>query len=232
MRDEFPPTVKELLARRTGYRCSNPDCRQTTCGPQDDPQGAINVGVAAHITAASRGGCRFDDKLTPEERKNSLNGIWLCQNCAKLVDNDANRYTGEKLIEWKTRAEELAIHEIEAGASRDSFASGQAGLNNDLREQVDAVAEAFLADIWRERPTSPDERNYTRLRPAIDGTLSRLDNLRWKHEAFLALPKTARQEVESLIGELKNLQSRSGTSVWYAAFGVHARLRKFANDAR
>ena len=60
MRDDFQTQTKELLAKRVGYRCSNPGCRQPTSGPHDDPNRAISVGVAAHITAASPGGPRHD----------------------------------------------------------------------------------------------------------------------------------------------------------------------------
>ena len=56
MRDDFDKETKETLARRVGYLCSNPSCRKPTSGPQTDPAKAINLGVAAHITAASLGG--------------------------------------------------------------------------------------------------------------------------------------------------------------------------------
>ena len=92
-RDDFPAEVKEVLARRAGMRCSNPNCRQLTSGPQLNPTKVLNVGVAAHITAASRGGLRYDSRLGVGGRQSAENGIWLCQNCAKLVDNDPLRYT-------------------------------------------------------------------------------------------------------------------------------------------
>src|SRR5688572_6270545 len=114
MRDEFSSNVKEVLAKRVGHRCSNPECRQPTSGPQSDPQKVVNVGVASHITAASVGGARYNEQLTAEHRSNPANGIWLCQKCGKLVDNDASRYTVEKLLEWKRLAEDAAIREIEA----------------------------------------------------------------------------------------------------------------------
>src|SRR5436309_10811670 len=98
--DEFPASTKDLLAKRVGYRCSNPACKQLTSGPQEDPLGSINVGVAAHVTAASPEGPRYNPTLTPEQRRSPENGIWLCQNCAKLVDNDPNRYTVHVLNEW------------------------------------------------------------------------------------------------------------------------------------
>jgi hypothetical protein len=108
MRDDFPEDIKRALAARVANQCSNPDCRAVTSGPQTDPSKAVNVGVAAHITAASPGGPRHDPELSPPERQGSLNGIWLCQNCAKLVDNDPDRFTVELLRAWKVVAEDHA----------------------------------------------------------------------------------------------------------------------------
>jgi len=58
MCDDFPMSIKDVLAKRVGLRCSNPDCRQLTSGPQEDPANATNIGVASHITAASPDGPR------------------------------------------------------------------------------------------------------------------------------------------------------------------------------
>ena len=105
MADDFSALVKKALADRVGHLCSNPDCRALTSGPQDDPAKAVNLGVAAHITAASQGGPRYDPDLLPEERSSPSNGIWLCQNCAKLVDNDVARFSVGTLNKWKKEAE-------------------------------------------------------------------------------------------------------------------------------
>lgn len=118
MRDDFPRTVVETLAKRVGNRCSNPGCRKLTSGPHTEGEKALNVGVAAHITAASPGGPRYDSTLTPEERKSSGNGIWLCQSCAKLVDNDETRYTKDLLTRWKEAAEQEALREIESPSGK------------------------------------------------------------------------------------------------------------------
>jgi hypothetical protein len=113
MRDDFDARTKEILARRVGYRCSNPGCRQLTSGPQEDPTKAVNIGVAAHITAASEGGPRYDPGLSAEKRRSVDNGIWLCQNCAKLIDSDVRQYTPDLLCEWKRKAEQAAREELE-----------------------------------------------------------------------------------------------------------------------
>ncbi len=112
-RDEFDRETKETLAKRVGVRCSNPNCRKLTCGPQTDGTKALNIGVAAHITAAAPGGSRFETTMTPEERTSVDNGIWLCQNCAKLVDNDERRYSKDLLIDWKRLSEQAALLEVE-----------------------------------------------------------------------------------------------------------------------
>lgn len=126
MRDDFSSAVKDILAKRVGFRCSNPACRQLTSGPQVDVTKVVNVGVASHITAASVGGPRFDASLTSEERAHPDNGIWLCQNCGKLVDNDLLRYPERILRAWKQQAEQATIREVEGGQSHQAaFLQGE-----------------------------------------------------------------------------------------------------------
>lgn len=64
--------------------------------------------MAAHITAASPGGPRYDAGLTAEQRGSATNGIWLCQTDAKLVDDDVASYPVDVLRSWKEHAEEGA----------------------------------------------------------------------------------------------------------------------------
>lgn len=108
MRDNFTQEVRRILADRVGNACSNPDCCALTSGPQDDPAKTLNLGVAAHITAAAPGGPRYDSSLTHDQRCHSDNGIWLCQNCAKLVDNDTVQFPKDLLQAWKIIAEHRA----------------------------------------------------------------------------------------------------------------------------
>lgn len=116
MRDDFSKQTLDILAKRVGIRCSNPGCRKLTTGPRSKSIQIINIGVGAHITAAAPGGPRFDPNLSNEERTSPNNGIWLCQNCAKLVDNDPDRYPVNILRSWKQSAESVALSEIEGGA--------------------------------------------------------------------------------------------------------------------
>jgi hypothetical protein len=111
-RDEFPHAVRLNIAARAGHQCSFPDCRAPTAGPQLDDRRSVNVGVAAHISAASLGGPRFDASMSSESRTSAANGIWLCQTHAKLVDNDPSRFATDLLRQWKEDAERAALEAI------------------------------------------------------------------------------------------------------------------------
>ncbi|WP_413208401.1 hypothetical protein [Rhodospirillum sp. A1_3_36] len=114
-RDDFNAKVKSLLAQRAGYLCSNPECRRQTIGPRKGERGTINIGVAAHIKAASPGGPRYDHNQTQLERTSEDNGIWLCANHAHQIDHDSNEFAVEKLKQWKEGAEEHAFQQIANG---------------------------------------------------------------------------------------------------------------------
>jgi hypothetical protein len=111
-RDNFSTTVIKTLERRVNAKCSNPDCRVPTSGPTVKPDKANNVGVAAHIMAASAGGPRYNEKLTPQERASIDNAIWLCANCSIKIDRDVEKYGVELLKGWKRAAEDHADQEF------------------------------------------------------------------------------------------------------------------------
>jgi len=115
-RDDFPAGVREHLARRAAQHCSNPSCGIPTSGPHQDEHRSVSIGVAAHITAAAAGGPRYNSILTAPERSSIINGIWLCSNCARLIDVDLKEYTEELLRIWK-RNQENRIKQHMAGVS-------------------------------------------------------------------------------------------------------------------
>jgi hypothetical protein len=113
-RDDFDKSVVDALAKRAAYICSNPDCRTLTLAPStEDDTKFIYIGKAAHITAASSGGPRFDASLSSEERKSIRNGIFLCSNCADMIDkNDGLDYPVDLLRKWKTEHEAWVIENL------------------------------------------------------------------------------------------------------------------------
>lgn len=110
-RDDFSEPTKRKLAQRAGGRCSFPGCDNLCWLPGTEPDQAVNVGVAAHIKAASPEGPRYDASQSPEERKSISNGIYLCEHHARLIDADPDRFPIQDIEQWKERHERQIIGE-------------------------------------------------------------------------------------------------------------------------
>jgi len=102
-RDDFPKSVADALGKRAAFICSNPDCRILTLAPsEEDESKFLYIGKAAHICAAAKGGPRYKAEMTSEERKAAANGIFLCSNCADMIDkNSGIDFSVERLVRWK-----------------------------------------------------------------------------------------------------------------------------------
>ncbi len=115
-RDDFSPATLRELAGRSGYVCAFPGCRRLTVGPSEDRKSGLSmVGVGAHITAANKNGPRYDKYLSPEERSDVNNGVWMCQTHAKLVDDNASKHTDSELRRWKTQHEDWVFRRVANG---------------------------------------------------------------------------------------------------------------------
>jgi TIR domain len=80
--------TRRLVAARAGWRCSLPACRAVTTG---------ETGVLAHIAAATPAGPRYDPSLSEAQRQAPENMIWLCHNCAAIIDRRPTEYSAEAL---------------------------------------------------------------------------------------------------------------------------------------
>ena len=152
MRDEFLPTIKKKLSERVALRCSNPNCRVPTAAPSDESfEGVNNIGIAAHICAASsgQGARRYDVTMTSEQRKSIENGIWLCANCSILIDKDEITYSVALLKQWKTQAEATAKAEhgqkLPSQIEIDKIAADYAARHHADAEQIKALTHAITA---------------------------------------------------------------------------------------
>ncbi len=100
-RYDFNGHTPFIIARNAAYICSNPDCYRLTDATPYDGEKSHKFGEAAHIHAASSEGPRFDKNLTPDQIRDSSNGIWLCKTCHVMVDQQPQIYTAITLREWK-----------------------------------------------------------------------------------------------------------------------------------
>ena len=117
-RDNFSGATLHELAGRSGYMCAFPNCRRLTVGPSENRKSGLSmVGVGAHITAASDIGPRYNKDLSPEERSDVANGIWMCQTHAKLIDDNASVHTVSELRRWKDQHEDWVFRRVANGPS-------------------------------------------------------------------------------------------------------------------
>jgi hypothetical protein len=107
LRDEFSPKVRDAVAKRASYICSNPACRSiTVAAASSNPERFLFIGKAAHIAAAAPKGPRYDSGLTESDRSDIVNAIFLCSGCADLIDrNSGADFSADLLRSWKSEHE-------------------------------------------------------------------------------------------------------------------------------
>ncbi|TNH79693.1 tetratricopeptide repeat protein [Aeromonas sobria] len=108
-RDNFLKNTINTLRERVNYFCSNPSCKISTVSVHSSNEKTTITGIAAHICAASENGPRYDKKMTTADRISITNGIWLCCNCATMIDKDHLKYSVDTLISWKKEAEKRVL---------------------------------------------------------------------------------------------------------------------------
>lgn len=100
-RSEFTAKTKELLCIGVCGHCSI--CGVCTTWVDETKGKKENIGEAAHIEAAAKGGPRFNPNQTDEQRSSLYNGIWLCSNCHTKIDSNEEYYTVSLLHFYKRR---------------------------------------------------------------------------------------------------------------------------------
>lgn len=185
-------------------------CRRLTCGPHNQPDKSVNIGVAAHIIAASPGGPRYDDRASPEFRSSIENGIWLCQDCAKLIDSDEIRFSLDLLHDWKFQTEAAVRKQLEGQHS--DRAEGP-----ELVEKIDAlIIESqqntgqieILKELLREYTSQLIENLTPKSAPSVTAGIVEmipLDNGYWLHPDDVAAEGLCTCERNACVGSEKKV---------------------------
>ncbi|MGA8363294.1 MAG: hypothetical protein WB709_02105 [Solirubrobacteraceae bacterium] len=88
--------------------------------------------------------------MTPHERQSASNGVWLCQNDAKRIDDDARRFNVSLLRGWRSAAERAASDEqgrpYPDRLTRRSIVPFERNLPND-REELRTGLFEFMTDV-------------------------------------------------------------------------------------
>lgn len=104
-RQNFTDKVKQTLYKQAAYICSNHDCKcSTVASSATKMDEVVFTGEAAHISAASEGGARYDSNMNSKARHSIENAIFLCVSCHTMIDkNGGMDYPIELLRQWKDK---------------------------------------------------------------------------------------------------------------------------------
>lgn len=155
MNPDFSKNTIDILAKRAAYKCSNPDCRVNTVGPNSDPEKSTKIGEAAHIFGARIGSKRYNPDMTDSARAEITNSIWLCRNCHKLIDTDEIKYSSSVLFAWREKHEEYIASTL--GNSTDQIIyEEKISILADFKEYPPIIKRIILdkPDAWEWRLTA------------------------------------------------------------------------------
>ncbi len=155
MNPDFNKKTIDTLAKRAAYKCSNPDCRVSTVGPNSDEGKSTIIGEAAHIYGARPDSKRYNLKMTDNARAEITNAIWLCRNCHKLIDTDEEKYTSDILFSWREQHEEFTLADLGSATDRIQYEnlSSQAQLFNEFPPLIRRIV-IDKPDGWEWRLTA------------------------------------------------------------------------------
>lgn len=124
--------TRKMLWARSGNRCAFPECKRQLIEDEtltDDPS---IIGEEAHIVARKEDGPRGDSELTEEERNQYDNLILLCRNHHKIIDDQVEEFTVERLRDMRERHLTWVDENLEA----------------DEQKQEDELTYSAYIDTW------------------------------------------------------------------------------------
>ena len=164
------------------------------------PGASISIGVAAHITAASTGDPRFNPGLRSQDRSSAENGIWLCQNCGKLVDSDEVRFPEVLLREWKSWAEVEARRTTRQANFRFGFRYSSGFDTRSVAEGEQLAVRFFVRSSVGLGPPGPHKWRWEHIPPS-PGLPNRITSMGWLCYLIIGL---------ALMGRLDNRMPSEG----------------------
>ncbi len=139
-------TLRNLFLR-SGNQCAFPECDVEIVNSHDQ-----YVGNICHIEAAEKGGERYNQGKTDEERRAYSNLILLCANHHK-VTNDVSRYTVDVLYSMKMKHEEKVYGKNVAENKVASFVNSTYSETINLPQNLNKVKSSIL-DYFSENELS------------------------------------------------------------------------------
>lgn len=91
---------RKILWGRSGNRCAFPGCNEELHQTVGEI-GCTLIGMECHIEAQSANGPRFNKDYTEKEIDSFENLILLCPNHHKIIDDNPEEYTVDRLKQMK-----------------------------------------------------------------------------------------------------------------------------------
>lgn len=188
-------TLKFVYAK-SGNQCAFPDCNL----PIYEDNGVL-TGECCHIEAYSKGGARYNDTTTEEEKNAESNLIMMCSRHHKIVDTDSSTYTTEILKQMKSN------HERQFS-----------GTKRELDDKMLFALEQSMENYWR-RLENIDNNDKTDLKIKIDSETdiqTLLENIAESFKKLEDFLSFMAESDENLPRDLQALCAKAG--VEYAVF--------------
>ncbi|RPJ75733.1 MAG: HNH endonuclease, partial [Alphaproteobacteria bacterium] len=99
MSGTIPQRDQKILCTRSGNRCALPKCHKELVINKTESDRESLIGEMAHIKGEKPEAPRYDDSMTDKQRNAYDNLIFVCTSCHKMIDDQPNTYTVEKLHE-------------------------------------------------------------------------------------------------------------------------------------
>ncbi|MDD2656247.1 MAG: hypothetical protein PHQ18_01610 [Patescibacteria group bacterium] len=136
---QYKQSTLRRLDTLSGNECAHPNCTKKLIAED----GISIISKICHITAASKGGPRFDEKMSNDKRRDFDNLILLCDEHHVMIDNKENetQYPTPLLKEWK-RSHEKKI--LELISSKNLLSRHPLALNkviNTIGSKIDEVLD-------------------------------------------------------------------------------------------
>src|SRR3989338_2807914 len=122
MSDNIPQKDLKILCTRSGNRCAMPECRKVLVVNAKDGDKESLVAQMAHIKGEKPTSPRYDSAMTDAQRNSYENLILVCNNCHKMIDDQWNTYTVQKLNAIKKSHENWIVISTEKEVINVTFA--------------------------------------------------------------------------------------------------------------
>jgi hypothetical protein len=166
-RDNFSSEVINAIKLQSAYICSNPECRKLTVAPAlSDKMKVQYFGKIAHINAAAVNGPKYNVRMTVSERKAIGNAIFLCSNCADMIDkNKGDDYPADLLHSWKETHKEWVLANLNKGPQNKTVSVGSKFQSGGITAHI---VNLTLSPIQADNDKQFDQKTFKRSMKVFD----------------------------------------------------------------